>query len=148
MSIETLTAAILRQMPEVGKWRRLFMVHILRMALSFRSRFNYTNLSRQSGRHESTYRKNFSRPFDWLAFNTELVKRYTLLERIVVFDPSYLSKSGRFTPGVGLYWSSCASAAKWGLEIGSFSVVDRECFPSRGSTPSVYFRILRQKHIK
>jgi Transposase DDE domain len=124
MSIDTLTGAILRQMPDMGKWQQIFMKHILRMALSFRGRLNFTNLSRQGGRHEATYRNNFSRPFDWLAFNTELVKRYTLLERIVVFDPSYLSKSGRFTPGVGWYWSGCAGAAKWGLEIGAFSVVD------------------------
>ena len=49
---------------------------------------------------------------------------YTLPGRIVVFDPSYVSKSGKFTPGMGWHWSGCAGAPKWGLEIGGFSVVD------------------------
>lgn len=124
MSIETLTETILSKMSEVGKWQRDFLRHLFRLALSFRGRFNFLNMERQGCYNELTYRQNFERSFNWLAFNLELIMAYTLPERIVVFDPSYVSKSGKFTPGVGWYWSGCAGAKKWGLEIGAFSVVD------------------------
>ncbi len=81
-------------------------------------------MERQGCYNELTYRQNFERSFNWLAFNLELIMAYTLPERIVVFDPSYVSKSGKSTPGVGWYWSGCSGAKKWGLEIGAFSVVD------------------------
>ncbi|MBX2928590.1 MAG: transposase [Saprospiraceae bacterium] len=71
-----------------------------------------------------TYRKNFARCVDWLVFNVALITKYMLPERIVVFDPSYLSKSEKHTPGLDRYWSGCARKAKWGLEIGGFSAVD------------------------
>ena len=45
-------------------------------------------------------------------------------ECIVVFDPSYISKSGKKTYGLGCYWSGCAGRAKRGLEICGFAAVD------------------------
>ncbi len=42
----------------------------------------------------------------------------------IAFDPSYVSKSGKKTPGVGWYWSGCAGKAKWGLEIGGLAAID------------------------
>jgi hypothetical protein len=101
-----------------------FLRHLFRLALSFRGKFNFLNMERQGCYNELTYRQNFERSFNWLAFNFELIMAYTLPERIVVFDPSYLSKSGKHTPGVGWHWSGCSGAPKWGLEIGAFSVVD------------------------
>lgn len=124
MSIETLTDTIFSKMSEVGKWQRDFLRHLFRLALSFRGKFNFLSMERQGSYNELTYRQNFERPFNWLAFNFELIMSYTLPERILVFDPSYVSKSGRFTPGVGWHWSGCSGAPKWGLEIGAFSVVD------------------------
>ena len=43
---------------------------------------------------------------------------------IIAFDPSYVSKSGKSTPGVGYFWSGCAGKAKWGLEIGGIGAID------------------------
>lgn len=128
MSIETLTDTILSKMSEVGKWQRDFLRHLFRLALSFRGRFNFLNMERQGCYNELTYRQNFERSFNWLAFNFELIMAYTLPERIVVFDPSYVSKSGKFTPGVGWHWSGCAGAAKWGLEIDRIFVIKKHNF--------------------
>jgi hypothetical protein len=124
MSIEILTDTIFSKMSDVCKWKRDFLRHLFRLALSFRGKFNFLNMERQGCYNELTYRQNFKRPFNWLAFNFELIRSYTLPERIVVFDLSYLKKSGKSTPGVGRYWSGCSGVPKWGLEIGAFSVVD------------------------
>lgn len=43
---------------------------------------------------------------------------------MIAFDPSYVSKSSKHTPGVGYFWSGCAGKAKWGLELCGFAVVD------------------------
>ena len=37
--------------------------------------------------------------------------------KALAIDPSYISKSGRHTPGLGYFWSGVAEKAKWGLEI-------------------------------
>jgi hypothetical protein len=46
------------------------------------------------------------------------------LERILVFDPSFISKAGKHTYGVGYFWSGCAQSMKRGLEIAGIAVVD------------------------
>jgi len=43
---------------------------------------------------------------------------------MLAFDPGYLRKAGKHTPGVGYYWSGVAGAAKSGLEIADIAAVD------------------------
>ena len=45
-------------------------------------------------------------------------------EKIIAFDPSYIPKAGQSTFGTGYFWSGCAKAAKWGLDICGFAVID------------------------
>lgn len=44
----------------------------------------------------------------------------------LAIDPSHIDKSGNHTPGVGYFWSGCASAAKHGLEILDIAVIDAD----------------------
>lgn len=124
MSIETLTSAILSKMPEINKWHRDFFHHLLRLFLSLRGRYTYLNFARYGGKNELTYRNHFNSGFDFKGFNLALVKAYTCCKRMVAFDPSHISKSGKHTPGVGYFWSGCAGKVKWGLELCGFAVVD------------------------
>jgi hypothetical protein len=73
---------------------------------------------------ESTYRNNFEKEFDFETFNRINIEQHSSPERVVVFDPSYISKSGKHTFGTGKYWSGCLQKAKWGLEIGELAIVD------------------------
>ena len=124
MSIETLTEAILGKMSGVNKWRRDFLGHLFHLFLSMRGRYTFLNAARYGIFGEATYRQHFERPMDWATFNYHLIMQATAPERFNSFDASYLSKSGKHTPGVNWHWSGCAGKAKWGLEIGAFSVVD------------------------
>jgi len=65
-----------------------------------------------------------AKPFDFLKFNKELTLSHGSGRFAIAFDPSYISKSGKKTPGVGWYWSGCANQAKWGLEIGGLAAID------------------------
>ena len=71
-----------------------------------------------------TYRNHHNAGFDFQKFNLALIRAHTSYKRMVAFDPSYISKSGKYTPGVGYFWSGCASRAKWGLELCGFAAVD------------------------
>lgn len=45
---------------------------------------------------------------------------------IAAFDPTYITKSGNYTPGLGIWWSGSESLAKKGLEQGDLSIIDVE----------------------
>ena len=124
MRAETLTAKILSQMPKVGKCQCKFLIHFFSLMIAFRGRANFENLSRQGHYNESTYRNNFDKGFDFLEFNRLLVDSYCEKEIGIAFDPSFVSKSGKSTPGLGYFWSGGASRAKIGLEIGGFGAID------------------------
>ena len=124
MSIETLTSAILREMPDINKWQRDFFLHHLDLFLSLRGRYTYLNFERYGQKNELTYRNHHESGFDFRAFNRRLIKKYTGSRCMIAFDPSHISKSGKCTPGVGYFWSGCANKAKWGLELCGFAAVD------------------------
>ncbi len=124
MSIETLTAAILAQMSDINKWQHRFLNQLFHLWLGIRGRMNFLNMSRQGEFTETTYHNQFKRGLNWLEFSVILAGKSLLPERILVIDPSYISKSGKHTPGVGYFWSGCANRSEWGLEIGAFSAVD------------------------
>ena len=72
---------------------------------------------------EQRFRMNFRKKFDWISFNRTLVQEGKPNRRAIAIDPSYIGKSGKKTPGVGYFWSGCASAVKWGLELMGFALV-------------------------
>jgi DDE superfamily endonuclease len=116
--------AILSKMPGMNKWRKDFFRHAVHLFLCMRGRHNFENMERYGSYDECSYRLNFEKPFDFALFNRELIRLVCGTERIAAFDPSYLAKSGKHTPGVGWHWSGSAGHAKWGIEIGGLAVVD------------------------
>ena len=119
-----LIETILQKMSGLKKWRRDFIMHTFMLSLSIHGRFNFLQMYRQGKFHEQTYRNNFETKFDFLTFNRELVNRVSSGEVVIAFDPSYISKSGKQTPGVGYFYSGVASRYKRGLEIGGIAAID------------------------
>lgn len=124
MNLKKLVANILSKMPNVTKWQKDFMINLFCLLFAYRGRHNFENLGRQSDYNESTFRNNYSKSFDFLSFNQALIREYCSDELVIAFDPSFISKSGKHTPGLGYFWSGCAGLAKNGLEIGGFGAVD------------------------
>ena len=123
--IETLAASILRRLPgPCGKWQRDFLLSAFDLWLAMRGRYNFTHLARYGGANQATYRHNFAKPLDWLAFNAALVGAHLSPERILAFDPCFVPKAGRHTDGVGRFWSGCAGRAEWGLAFAGLAAVD------------------------
>jgi hypothetical protein len=92
--------------------------------LSIKGHVNFLQLGRFGNFKEQRYRQQFEKPFPWLDFNKELTLSHGGSRFVIAFDPSYINKSGKKTPGLGWYWSGCAGQAKWGLEIGGLAAID------------------------
>lgn len=117
--------AIVANMPGLTKPRIDFMNHVLLLFLSLRSRINFLMLARHTQHYvESTFRLHFEEFHDFASMNTTYIQRHGSGHFVWAFDASYLPKSGKKTPGLGKYWSGCASKALPGLELGLLSVVD------------------------
>jgi hypothetical protein len=111
-------------MEQIDKWRADFISNIFLLSLSMGGRFNFLQMGREGKYNEQTYRNNFEKKFDFKRFNIELIKQYTSGKVIIAFDPSYITKSGKHTPGIGNFYSGKASRYKKGLEIGGIAAVD------------------------
>lgn len=97
---------------------------VMILFLSIKGRVNFLQLERFSERCESGFRYFFEQTFDFLSFNNALLKVHLNGKTALAFDPSYVSKAGKKTPGVGYFWSGCAGKAKWGLEFCGLAVLD------------------------
>lgn len=126
MNVKTLTASILRRISGIGKCQRKFFLRLVFLQLSLRTRYNFLNMSRYGEYSEQSYRLNYSKSFPFSHFNELLIKEYCGKDLAILFDPSYISKSGKKTPGVSYFWSGCAGAMKWGMELCGIAVADME----------------------
>ena len=121
---KNLIYSMLEELPNINQCRKVFIVEALILFMSIRGRINFLQLARYGKYKEQRYRQQFEKAFDFLSFNKELTLSQGSGRYAIAFDPSYVSKSGKKTPGVGWYWSGCAGNAKWGLEIGGLAVID------------------------
>ncbi|QZE15716.1 transposase [Halosquirtibacter laminarini] len=114
----------LYKMSDVGRVRRNFIIETFCLFLSIIGKINFLQLARYGTKNELTYRKQFAKSFDFMEFNRHLLEENKCSEYVVAFDPSYINKSGKCTPGLGTFWSGCAGKAKRGLEIGGIAAID------------------------
>ena len=92
--------------------------------MGIRGRYNFLNMSRYGSYSEQSYRNNFEKRFNFIAFNAELINQSCSSHKILAFDPSYIPKSGKHTDHVGWFWSGTFGKALKGLEIGGLAVID------------------------
>ena len=109
---------------KLNKSRKDFIISVLWHILSIKGRINFLQLGRFSPPCEQTYRNQFEKKFDFFSFNKQLINQAISKKRIIAFDPCYIPKADKSTYGRGRYWSGVAGAAKWGLAICGFAVVD------------------------
>lgn len=117
---------IVNTLPNLSKPHRRFIISTLILYLSLRGRYTFKGLSRYGSYSEKMYRLWFDKTFDFLEFNICLCDQYLSKDLILVFDPSFLPKSGKHTPNIGKFYSGCLGKAIKGLELGGLGVVDLE----------------------
>jgi len=84
---------IVKKMEGLNKSQRNFIPSLLILYLSLCGRYNFLGMSRYGSYSEQSYRNHFRKRFDWFEFNWNLIEEHLSQERILVFDPSYISES-------------------------------------------------------
>lgn len=110
---------------KIGQRQRELLQELFRVVFAMQGRLTFTNMARFSCLHEHTFRRHFSRAFDWLAFNLVIMGLRTHPDEVLigVFDTSFLPKSGKKTYGLDKFFSSAAKAIRTGLEVSLLAVV-------------------------
>ena len=121
---KALVEKVLNKMEGLKKPRKKFLLSIIILYLSIRGRYTFKGMSRYGDKNEKTYRHQFEKKFDFLAFNLELAKSHLSERRVLIFDPCFIPKSGKQTPGKGKFWSGCLGKMAPGIEIGGLGVAD------------------------
>lgn len=123
---EALICAIIGKISGMNKARKNFIISTFMLYMGLRGKYNFLNMARYGEYSEQTYRNQFDKSFDFIEFNTTLIKSHCSHYLINAFDPSYIPKSGKETEHLGKFWSGCSQKALTGIEIGSFAVIDVE----------------------
>ena len=112
----------------ISKPQRKFLVSLFTAVLTTRGKINFRNLSRYSDVSESTYYRQFSKPFEFEAFNRAVIDEGlgSASDRIIVLDASFVKKSGKKTYGLDYFWNGCHGRSEKGLEVSGVSIVDVE----------------------
>ena len=109
---------------KLNKCRYDFMIEIFMLYLSIPSRINFLQLGRYSLFGEQRFRRQTQIGFDFFSFNKALSAPWIGTRNAVAFDPSFIHKSGKQTPGIGYFWSGCVGRALREIEILWLSVID------------------------
>jgi hypothetical protein len=107
-----------------SKVRQRIMLHIVPLFLTIPRRINFTEMSKWGEHCETTYHNWFKHDLDLVNFNRELIDTHSIGDHFVIFDPSFINKSGKKTPSRGNFWSGCLGKNKTGLEMSCFAVGD------------------------
>ena len=123
-SCKDIVKSVLKKMQGINQPQYKFITEVFGLFLSIQGRLNFLQFSRYGKLCEQSYRNGFAKDFDFLSFNINLLEEYKNKNLIIALDPSYISKSGENTLGVGYFWSGVAGTSKWGLEITGIAAVD------------------------
>lgn len=111
---------------KIRKSFETFFIQAMIIYVTSFNRINFSQMARLSSSCEQRFRQNFEKEFDWITFNKFYLSMLPLKRIAISIDPSYITKSGKCTPGLSYFWSGAAGMAKLGLEILGFAVVDAD----------------------
>src|SRR3954454_7043072 len=89
-------------------------------------RYNFQTLSRYNGYSDRTIREQFSKPLPFVELFDALYRHLQQKECILAFDPTFIPKSGKQTPGLYQFWNGSDRSAQQGLEAGVLALIDVE----------------------
>ena len=126
-----------------------WLILTIRTVALIPGKVNFTRLSRYGGRTAKTFASNFKTSVDWMKVNIGMAQDCfgPADDMAVAIDPSFISKAGRLTYGIGRFWSGVAQRVKRGLEImaiGAISLSKHTCV-MLGAVQSPNFRTLESE---
>ncbi len=103
----------LNAMSSVKKPQKAFIALIIYTIIVVQVKANFRTISRYPSMSEKRFRRWYPRTFDFFELNRLMLKdvyaRATTL--IAALDASFMSKSGKLTDGMGMFWRVCSGVA-------------------------------------
>lgn len=127
-----------------------WLILTIRTVALIPGKINFTRMSRYGGRTAKTFASNFKSKVDWIKVNSGIARENfgsTGDDVAIAIDPSFISKAGKLTYGMGRFWSGVAQRVKRGLEImaiGAISLSRHSCV-MLGAIQSPNFKTLESE---
>lgn len=124
--MELIVQTILQKMGVVDKPSWTALTALFTTILTVCGKVNFMNLSRYSNRHEKTFRRQFAKPLNFLAFSQAFIEIEIPASHPVLslLDTSHIGKSGKKTFGLDHFYNGSESRSERGLELSLLAVVD------------------------
>jgi len=109
--------AIISKINGINKSQKDFFIGTIFIFLTIKGKINFIQMGRYSTSREIRFRNMFKKVFDFVSFNLVFIKKYCSDELLIGFDPSFLSKSGKYysQSWVFLLWRSRNDQAVHGV---------------------------------
>src|SRR3954447_13584021 len=121
-----LVGTTIQQLNLLTKPQFKFFVWLVKRWWMLPVRYNFQTLSRYGGYSDRAIREQFAKPLPFMELFDALYRPLQQKECILAFDPTFLSKAGRHTPGVYKFWNGSHQRAEKGLEAGVLALIDVE----------------------
>src|SRR3954451_22806654 len=121
-----LVGTTIQKVTQLTKPQLKFFVWLVKRWWMLPVRYNFLSLSRYGGYSDRAIREQFAKPLPFVELFDALYRPLQQKECILAFDPTFLSKAGRHTPGVYKFWNGSDQRAEKGLEAGVLSLIDVE----------------------
>src|SRR5690242_21095944 len=119
-----LVGTTIQQLSLLTKPQFKFFVWLIKRWWMLPVRYNFLNLSRYGGYSDRAIREQFASPLPFVELFDALFRPLQQKECILAFDPTFIPKSGKQTPGLYKFWNGTDRRAERGLEAGVLSLVD------------------------
>lgn len=124
--MDTIVKTALDHMSTVKKPQKTFIALLLLALIVVQGKATFRNMSRYSSMSEKRFSRWYRRTFDFFKLNclmlSDAVSKTT--EKIAALDASFMTKSGKKTDGLGMFWRGCTGQTERGLELSLLGVVD------------------------
>ena len=104
MQYQSECLSALKSMANIHKPFEKTFMDTMKLFMAIPDRINFLQLGRYGCFSEQTYRNLFEHEtFNWFAFNGSIISKHlTGKRKAIAIDPSYIPKSGKKTPWIGL----------------------------------------------
>src|SRR3982751_3424804 len=119
-----LVGTTIQKLTKITKPQFKFFIWFIKRWWMLPVRYNFLNLSRYGGYSDRTVRDQFSKPLLFIELFDGLYRPLQQKECIVAFDPTFVPKSGKQTPGLYKFWNGSHRRAEKGLEAGVLAIID------------------------
>jgi hypothetical protein len=119
-----LVGTTIQKVTQLTKPRLKFFVWLLKRWWMLPVRYNFLTLSRYGGYSDRAIREQLAKPLPFMELFDALYRPLQQKECILAFDPTFVPKSGKQTPGLYQFWNGSHQRAEKGLEAGVLALID------------------------